>query len=129
MGRNFDTLSSTVEYEGDDERDDLTKEIEPKKEYETDSRKASASATSRKWLLVKLLLAGIFGSLWLLLALYCYLFISTVCFSVELWCPSPTLTFPASVCCSALWLWLGAPLGLGNECSVDMTDMLSGCPD
>ena len=122
-----------------------------------------------------LILSGIFGSLWLLLALYCYLFISTVCFSVEvkgkqlvyikdklnkhfpaavvplthnqntntntfsnmlhitavvpfahkkmqiqihfqtcyilqLWCPSPTITFPASVCCSALWLWLGAPV-------------------
>ena len=57
--RNFDTLGSTVEYEGDDERDDLTKEIEPKKEEETDSRKVSAPATpSRKWLLVKLLLAG-----------------------------------------------------------------------
>jgi len=128
--RNFDTLG-TVEYEGDDEGDDYTKEIEPKKEEdidETDFRKVSAP-TSRKWLLVKLLLAGIFGSLWLLLALYCYLFISTVCFSVELWCPSPTITFPASVCCSALWLWLGAPLGLGNECTVDMSDMLSGCPD
>ena len=66
----------------------------------------------------------------------------------QLWCPSPTITFPASVCCSALWLWLGAPvmimmiilmikeydqttpqLGLGNECTVDMSDMLSGCPD
>ena len=57
--RNFDILG-TVEYEGDDEGDDYTKEIEPKKEEdidETDFRKVSAP-TSRKWLLVKLLLAG-----------------------------------------------------------------------
>ena len=54
--RNFDTLG-TVEYEGDDEREDFTKEIEPKKEDETDSQKVSAP-TSRKGLIVKLLLAG-----------------------------------------------------------------------
>ena len=54
--RNFDTLG-TVEYEGDDEREDFTKEIEPKKEDEPDSQKVSAQ-TSRKGLLVKLLLAG-----------------------------------------------------------------------
>ena len=57
--RNFDTLG-TVEYEGDDEGDDYTKEIEPKKEEsvdETDFKRVSAP-TSRKWLLIKLLLAG-----------------------------------------------------------------------
>ena len=54
--RNFDTLG-TVEYEGDDEREDFTKEIEPKKEDETDSQKVSVP-TSRKGLLIKLLLAG-----------------------------------------------------------------------
>ena len=55
--RNFDTLGST-ESEGDDEGDnDLTKEIEPK-EDETDIAKVSPPA-SRRWLVVKLVLAGI----------------------------------------------------------------------
>ena len=54
--RNFDTLGST-ESEGDDEGDnDLTKEIEQKKD-ETDIAKVSPP-TSRKWLVIKLVLAG-----------------------------------------------------------------------
>ena len=54
--RNFDTLGST-ESEGDDEGDnDLTKEIEPKKD-ETDIAKVSPP-TSRRWLVIKLVLAG-----------------------------------------------------------------------
>ena len=48
--RNFDTLGTV-------ENEDFTKEIEPKKEDEPDSQKVS-TPTSRKGLLIKLLLAG-----------------------------------------------------------------------
>ena len=57
--RNFDNLG-TFEYEGDDEGDDHIKEIKPKQEEgesERDLRKVS-TPTSRKWLIIKLLLAG-----------------------------------------------------------------------
>ena len=57
--RNFDNLG-TFEYEGDDEGDDHIKEIKPKQEEgksERDLRKVS-TPTSRKLLIIKLLLAG-----------------------------------------------------------------------
>lgn len=85
-----------------------------------------AKVTSSRWKLVKVVILVVVASLWTLLGLYCYLYISTICYPVEvgppllpllpilllpqLWCPTPTLTFPARACCSALWLWLGAPV-------------------
>ena len=51
-----------------------------------------------------------------------------VCTTITMWCPDPTLTFTTRACCSSLWLNLGAPVGLGNECTIDMEDMEDGCP-
>ena len=65
---------------------------------------------------------------WLVFLLYCYLTLTTVCSEVSLHCPAPGHTFTARACCSSLWLHLGAPVGLGNECSVDMAEMEAGCP-
>ena len=66
-------------------------------------------------------------SAWLCLMLYCYLSLSTACTEVTLWCPEPTTSFTTRACCSSLWLSLGAPVGLGNECNIDMADMESKC--
>ena len=65
---------------------------------------------------------------WLVFLLYCFLTLTTVCSEVSLHCPAPGHTFTARACCSSLWLHLGAPVGLGNECSVDMAEMEAGCP-
>ena len=35
--------------------------------------------------------------------------------------------FSADICCSSLWLRLGAPLGLGSECWTDLEQMLGQC--
>jgi len=76
----------------------------------------------------KLLFLAIFSTAWLTFLTYCYLYLSTVCVPVELWCPDPTHTFSSQACCSSLWLNLGSTVGLGNECTIDMGDMESGCP-
>ena len=67
-------------------------------------------------------------SAWLCLMLYCYLYLSTTCTQVRLWCPEPTTSFTTRACCSSLWLSLGSPVGLGNECNIDMADMETKCP-
>eukprot|EP00090_Calanus_glacialis_P024407 TRINITY_DN37908_c0_g1_i1.p1 TRINITY_DN37908_c0_g1~~TRINITY_DN37908_c0_g1_i1.p1 ORF type:complete len:416 (+),score=66.78 TRINITY_DN37908_c0_g1_i1:318-1565(+) len=67
-------------------------------------------------------------TIWLTFLVYCYLYLTTVCVPVELWCPNPTHTFTAQACCSSLWLNLGSTIGLGNECSIEMADMEAGCP-
>lgn len=59
---------------------------------------------------------------------YLYLTLSEFCVDVELWCPSPHHTFKTKACCSSLWLSLGAPLGMGNECHFEMKDLEEGCP-
>jgi len=76
----------------------------------------------------KLILISSSSIIWLSFLVYCYLYLSTVCVPVELWCPSPTHTFTAQACCSSLWLNLGSTVGLGNECTIDMADMEAGCP-
>ena len=78
------------------------------------------------WLRVSLVTSLV--SAWLVFLLYCYLTLSTVCSEVSLHCPAPGHTFTARACCSSLWLHLGAPVGLGNECSVNMAEMEAGCP-
>ena len=35
--------------------------------------------------------------------------------------------FSAQTCCSSLWLSIGAPLGLGNECWIDRNQMVDQC--
>jgi len=50
-----------------------------------------------------------------------------VCSSKVLTCPDNTQTFVADTCCSPLWLSIGAPLGLGNECWVDLEKMADQC--
>lgn len=76
----------------------------------------------------KILLILSSTTIWLSFLVYCYLYLTTVCVPVELWCPTPTQTFSAQACCSSLWLNLGSTVGLGNECTIDMADMESGCP-
>ena len=78
------------------------------------------------WLRVSLVASLV--TAWLVFLLYCYLTLSTVCSEVSLHCPAPGHTFTARACCSSLWLHLGAPVGLGNECSVNMAEMEAGCP-
>ena len=78
------------------------------------------------WLRVSLVTSLV--TAWLVFLLYCYLTLSTVCSEVSLHCPAPGHTFTARACCSSLWLHLGAPVGLGNECSVNMAEMEAGCP-
>ena len=68
------------------------------------------------------------ASVWVSSVLYCYLYFTTTCTTVQLWCPSPSSSFTARACCSSLWLSLGAPVGLGNECTIQMSDMEAGCP-
>jgi len=50
-----------------------------------------------------------------------------VCTSKELTCPDSKQKFTTDTCCSPLWLSIGAPLGLGNECWIDLNDMASKC--
>jgi len=76
----------------------------------------------------KLLIIITFTTIWLSFLVYCYLYLTTVCVPVELWCPNPTHTFSSQACCSSLWLNLGSTVGLGNECTIDMADMEAGCP-
>ena len=68
------------------------------------------------------------GCVWLSVLLYCYLYLTTSCTMVTLFCPTPTISFTAKACCSSLWLHLGSPVGLGNECKIDMGDMEAQCP-
>ena len=98
----------------EDEPDDaLLKEVTP-------------VAAPSSWLRISLVTSLV--SAWLVFLLYCYLNLSTVCSEVSLHCPAPGHTFTARACCSSLWLHLGAPVGLGNECSVSMAEMEAGCP-
>merc|ERR1712179_72997 len=50
-----------------------------------------------------------------------------VCTSTVLTCPDYRQTFTADACCSPLWLSVGSPLGLGNECWVDLDKMAEQC--
>ena len=98
----------------EDETDDaLLKEVTP-------------VAAPFSWLRISLVTSLV--TAWLVFLLYCYLTLSTVCSEVSLHCPAPGHTFTARACCSSLWLHLGAPVGLGNECSVSMAEMEAGCP-
>ena len=85
-----------------------------------------APAPSDSWWRCLLLLS--LASAWLSSILYCYLYFTTTCTTVQLWCPSPSISFTAQACCSSLWLSLGSPVGLGNECSIDMSEMTAACP-
>merc|ERR1712183_80652 len=51
----------------------------------------------------------------------------SVCSQKILTCPDGVGKFSASTCCSSLWLSIGAPLGLGNECWTDLEQMLEQC--
>merc|ERR1719397_14521 len=50
-----------------------------------------------------------------------------VCSTKDLACPDGVGKFSAQTCCSSLWLSIGAPLGLGNECWTDLNQMLAQC--
>ena len=91
----------------------------------TDTPVSSVSTWS--WWCKRLFLTVILSA-WLCLMLYCYLHLTTTCTEVKLWCPQPTTAFTTRACCSSLWLSLGAPVGLGNECNIDMEDMEAKCP-
>jgi len=91
-----------------------------------DTAPSSPSPLLPSWLQVCIIITCI--TLWISFLIYCYLYLTTVCTTITMWCPDPTLTFTTRACCSSLWLNLGAPVGLGNECTIDMEDMEDGCP-
>ena len=91
-----------------------------------DTAPSSPSPLLPSWLQVCIIITCI--TLWISFLIYCYLYLTTVCTTITMWCPDPTLTFTTRACCSSLWLNLGAPVGLGNECTIDMEDMQDGCP-
>ena len=91
-----------------------------------DTAPSSPSPLLPSWIQVCIIITCI--TLWISFLIYCYLYLSTVCTTITMWCPDPTLTFTTRACCSSLWLNLGAPVGLGNECTIDMEDMEDGCP-
>jgi len=53
--------------------------------------------------------------------------VKPVCTSKILTCPDYKQTFTADTCCSPLWHSVGSPLGLGNECWVDLDKMAAQC--
>jgi len=53
--------------------------------------------------------------------------IEPVCTTKVLTCPDYRQTFTADACCSPLWHSVGSPLGLGNECWVDLDKMAEQC--
>ena len=88
---------------------------------------SSVPITAEEASLCRRLVVAVSLLAWLCLMLYCYLYLSTTCTEVTLWCPSPTTSFTTRACCSSLWLSLGSPVGLGNECNIDMADMEAKC--
>jgi len=50
-----------------------------------------------------------------------------VCAPKQFTCPDNKQTFTADACCSPLWLSIGAPLGFGNECWIDLDLMVEQC--
>ncbi|XP_023347504.1 uncharacterized protein LOC111716294 isoform X1 [Eurytemora carolleeae] len=57
-----------------------------------------------------------------------FLCLNPLCTEVEVFCPDPSYKFKTQTCCSVVWWSLGAGLGVGNECVINMDEMRSNCP-
>jgi len=49
------------------------------------------------------------------------------CRLVNATCPDGRTQFTSESCCAPMWLSVGAPLGIGNECSLEMSRMAEQC--
>jgi len=118
-------LDNVQEITPDEVAEDLTSDA-VEEILHLDTVPSSPSPLLPSWIQVCIIITCI--TLWISFLIYCYLYLTTVCTTITMWCPDPTLTFTTRACCSSLWLNLGAPVGLGNECTIDMEDMQDGCP-